>query len=321
MLAMKSCMIVPALAILLGLSARTAFAAPENTHEAPSEASATQLEESSEGWVFGGSVGIDYCTKQLTYGLIDNPHPIMTPSVALSFGNEEWFTIEVGVEAIFDMTNYGAKEGGYNDRRYKYQELAPGITLSRAWDTADWLGSSLETSINYTYEYHPRSCKKPDLYENPDTQWLNFEIAAPDFWLSPAFTLEYQLARQGAEGDGDGKGGIYATLAISHTFDIGAPLGLDEEVLTLTPTLGIGMGNKERNRAEFGDWYEEHEKSADSFMFRDGFGTIELAYTPFEGFTIAPYAGFNQQMDSVAKDATGSDDFVAFAGIGVSYSF
>lgn len=303
--------------LLFGLVAAPVFAADASA----GNQAATELEETSEGWVFGGSVGIDYCTKQLTYGLIDNPHAIVTPSAALSLGNEDWFTVELSIEAIFDTTNWGAKDGGYNDRRYKYQELDPGITLSRTWDTVSWLGSSLDTSINYTYEYHPRACKKPGLYENPDTQWLNLEISAGDFWLIPTFTLEYQLARQGASGEGDGKGGIYATFSLSHEFDVGEPLGLSEGVLTLTPTLGIGMGNKDRNRADFADYYEEEGKSADNFMFRDGFGTLELAYSPFEGFAIAPYVGFNQQMDSVAKDAAGDDDFVAFAGIGVSYEF
>lgn len=296
---------------------------------------AQEATEEEGGWVFGGSVGVDYCSKQLTYGAIDNPHGIITPSVELSFGNDEYFTLAISVDAIFDTTNYGAlskgeTSGGYNDRRYKYQELTPGITLSRAWDTADSFGSSIETSINYTYEYHPGSTKNGEARianggcsANPDTQWLNFEISAPDFWLVPTFTLEYQLADQG--GDNTGKGGVYATFSVSHSFDLGASIGLDEEVLTLTPTLGFGVSTSKRNRADLADYYANEDgtenKSGDSFMVRDGFGTIELAYSPFEGFTIAPYAGFEQQVDSAAKDAAGDDDFVAFFGIGVSYEF
>lgn len=287
----------------------------EHTSQAVSPGhAAPALEESNEGWVFGGSVGLDFCTKQLTYGLIDNPHPILTPSAALSFGHDDWFTLEVGVEAIFDTTNWGAKDGGYNNRRWKYQELAPGITLSRTWDTAGWLGSSLDTSINYTYEYHPKSCKKPEAgFSNPNTQWLNLEISAGDFWLRPTLAVEYQLARQGAADEDNGKGGIYATFSVAHDFDLGVSFGMEEGTLVLTPTLGIGMANKDRNLCDFGE--------NESFMFRDGFGVLELAWSPFEGFAVTPYLGFHQQLDSKAKDATGSDDFVAYGGIGVSYSF
>lgn len=299
-------------------AARTPSSEPPVMDAAPP----TPLEDESPGWAFGAKVKLDYCSKQLTYGLIDNPQPIFTPSLELSFGHADWFTLALSIDAIFDTTNYGAKEGGYNDRRYKYQELTPGITLSRTWKSAEWLGSDLETSINYTYEYHPRSCKKPALeWENPDTQWLNLEISAPDYCLVPHIAVEYQLARQGAESGNDGKGAIYATFDVSHTFDLGTRIGLDEEVITLTPTIGFGVGNKERNACDFGDWYEENGKSADTFMLRDGFARLDLAITPFENFTLNPYIGCHQQLDSTGRDATGSDDFVAFAGIALSYSF
>lgn len=279
-------------------------------------------EDESPGWEIGAGLTLDYCAKLLTYGLIDNPQPILTPTLELSFEYKDWFTLALSIDAIFDTTNYGAKDGGYNDRRYKYQELTPGITLSRTWKTAEWIGSDLETAINYTYEYHPRSCKKSALeWENPDTQWLNFEISAPDYWLVPHIAVEYQLARQGAEGTNDGKGAIYATFDVSHAFDLGTHIGLDEEVITLTPTIGFSIGNKERNACDFGDWYEENEKSADTFMLRDGFARLDLSITPFKNFTINPYIGCHQQLDSTGRDATGNDDFVAFAGLALSYSF
>ena len=271
--------------------------------------------EGDNGWTIGGGATLDFTSKQLTYGLIDNPHAIVTPSVELSIANDEWFTLTLSVDAIFDTTNYGAKDGGYADRRWKYQELTPGITLSRNWDTTDLLGSTLDTAINYTYEYHPRSCNKPwNDWSNPDTQWLNLEIGLPDLWLQPAFTLEYQLVRQGPEDEETGKGGIYATFSVAHDFDLGADcLGLEEGMLTLTPTLGLGIANRDRNEADFGE--------RDSFMFRDGFASLELAYTPIEGFTIAPYVGCHYQLDSDARNVVGDDDFVAYGGVALSYSF
>ena len=297
---MRHCTL-PALCALLGLAA-------------PALAQGPALEE-TPAWAVGGAATVDFCSKQLTYGLVDNPHAIVTPSVELSIANDEWFTLTLSVDAIFDTTNYGAKDGGYADRRWKYQELTPGITLSRNWDTTDLLGSTLDTAINYTYEYHPRSCNKPwNDWSNPDTQWLNLEIGLPDLWLQPAFTLEYQLVRQGPEDEETGKGGIYATFSVAHDFDLGADcLGLEEGMLTLTPTLGLGIANRDRNEADFGE--------RDSFMFRDGFASLELAYTPIEGFTIAPYVGCHQQLDSKAKDAAGPDDFVAYAGLALSYEF
>lgn len=283
-------------------AALTLFGAPLRAGEAPA------LEE-TPAWEIGFGAGIDFTSKQLTYGLIDNPHPIVTPSAEISLGREELFTVTVGVEAIFDTTNYGAKDGGYGNRRRKYQELAPGITLSRTWDTASWLGSALDTAVNYTYEYHPKSCKKPaEGFSNPGTQWLNLELSAGDFWLVPTFTLEYALDdRQ------DAQGGIYATFDLSHEFDIGTAMGFGEGALTLTPRLGLAAANRQRNRADFG--------SGESFMFRDAYGLLEMNISPCEAFAVTPYVGFHQQIDSVAKDAAGDDDFVCYAGIAFGVSF
>ena len=56
-------------------------------------------------------------------------------------------------------------------------------------------------------------------------------------------------------------------------------------------------------------------------MFRDGFASLELAYSPIEGFTIAPYVGCHYQLDSDARNVVGDDDFVAYGGVALSYSF
>lgn len=311
---MKKCSNLFAMLALFGL-AMPVMAAPQEVAVDNQPVEAVEVDDTEEaGWVFGGSVGLDFCSKQLTYGLIDNPHAIMTPSAELSWSNDDYFTVAVGVEAIFDTTNFGAKDGGYNDRKWKYQEFDPYITFSKTWDTEDTLGAALYTEVGYVYEYHPRSCNKPaSEWSNPDTQWLTFAVGLEDGFLNPTLTLEYQLARQGTEGDTDGKGGIYATFEISHEFDIGTQFGMEEGVLCLTPGAGIGMANKNRNMADF--------EQGDTFMFRDAFASLELAYVPCEGLTIAPYIGCHQQLDSDAKDIVGDDDFVAYAGVGVSYEF
>lgn len=315
---MKKCTHVLAIAALFGLTspllATPHVAAADTAPVQPTKEDIAELEESSE-WTWGIALGLDACSKQLTYGLIDNPHAILTPSAELSYGHDDYFTLALGAEAIFDTTNFGAKDGGYNNRKYKYQELAFGLTLAKTFDTSDAIGSVLDTAVNYTYEYHPRSCNKPAMgWENPDTQWLNFEVSAPDYWLVPTFALEYNVDDQQ-----DAKGAIYATFDVHHEFDIGTEMGLDEGFMTLTPTLGFGMGNQDRNEADFGDYYAEAGKEADNFMLRDAYGVLELSINPLEGFSITPYAGFHQQIDSDARDATGDDDFVAYAGIGFSY--
>lgn len=310
---MKHCSHLLAIAALFGFVAPV-FAAPQEVAVDNQPVVSVELDEEESGWAIGGAVGLDFCSKQLTYGLVDNPHAIMTPSAELAIGHDDYFTLAVSAEAIFDTTNFGKKEGGYNDRTWKYQEFAPGITLMKTWATEEWLGGDLFTAVNYTYEYHPRGCNKPaQEFSNPDTQWLNFEVGVEDGILNPTFAVEYQLVRQGAESPTDGKGGIYATFTLSHEFDIGTAMGMDEGTLCLTPVAGIGMANKDRNMADF----EENE----SFMFRDAFAGLELAYSPIEGLAIAPYIGCHQQIDSKAKDAAGDDDFVAYAGIGVSYEF
>lgn len=283
------------LALLLGLGAATA---------------AEPLPETPPAWTLGFSFGLDWCSEDLTYGLVGKGHHgIVTPSAAFSLANDDGFTLTLGAKAIFDTTNYGAKEGGYGDRRHKVEEFVPGITLARTWDTAAWLGSALDTALNYSYEWHPDASKKPALgWDSPNTQYLYLTLSAPDFWLVPTLTVEWCLDdNQGA------KGGLYAAFDLRHAFDVGVHLGLAEGTLTLTPILGFGAANKARNLADF--------DADDPFMLRNGYATLNLAYTPIEGFTITPYVGFHQQLDSTAREATGDDDFVLYGGLGLSYAF
>ncbi len=271
--------------------------------------SAPSFAEEVQGWEISYGAGVELASKQLTYGLIDNPHAILIPAAEIGFEHSSGWSITVGVEAIFDTTNFGAKDGGYNDRRWKYQELAPGITIAKNWDTSSLLGSSLDTEINYTYEYHPSSCKKPLVgYSNPGSQWLNLGFSLPDYWLVPTLAIEYNLDdRQ------DSRGGIYATFDVHHEFDIGSTFGCEEGVITLTPILGIAAANKDRNEADFG--------STDSFMLRDAYARVECNIALTEHIALTPYLECHQQIASVARDATGDDDFVMIGGIAFSASF
>jgi hypothetical protein len=189
------------------------------------------------------------------------------------------------------------------------------LAIYKNWDTTDFIGSTLDTELTYLYEYHPRSCNKPAMdWSYPDTQYLYLTLSAPDYWLVPTLEIEYNIDDQQ-----DSKGAIYATFDVHHEYDIGAAMGLDEEFMTLTPTLGIGFGNKHRNAADFYDYYEETGEKVDNFMLRDAYARLELYINPFEGFSISPYIGINQQIDNDAREATGDDDFVAYAGLGFYY--
>ncbi len=275
---------------------------------------AAEEEEESE-WTLSAEFGIDFCSKQVTYGLIDNPHAIFMPSASLSYGHDDFYTITIGVMGCFDTTNYGAKDGYYNDRKFKYQELDFTVGIYKNWDTTDFIGSTLDSEFTYLYEYHPRSCNKPEMdWSYPDTQYLYLTLSAPDYWWVPTFEIEYNIDDQQ-----DSKGAIYATFDVHHEFDIGSTMGLDEGFMTLTPTLGIGFGNKHRNAADFYDYYEETGEKVDNFMLRDAYAHLELYINPFEGFSIAPYIGIHQQIDNDAREATGDDDFVAYAGLGFYY--
>lgn len=120
---MKKCTQYFAMLALLGL-AMPLTAAPQEVAvddkpvlEGERDADEVAELEAAEGWTIGGYAGVDFCSKYVTYGLVDNPHAIIVPGVELSLMNDEYFTLAIGVESVFDTTNYGAKEGYYNDRR------------------------------------------------------------------------------------------------------------------------------------------------------------------------------------------------------------
>ena len=71
-------------------------------------------------------VGLAFDSKFLSYGLVDNNDPILTPAAALTFC--DWVTF--GVESIFDISHYG-KDAGYGDRAWRYQEIDPGVAISQ----------------------------------------------------------------------------------------------------------------------------------------------------------------------------------------------
>ena len=262
------------------------------------------------GWTWETTVGVDFASKQLTYGLIDNPHGILTPSFELAWQHEEGLRLAISVEALFDTTNFGAKEGGYNNRRWKMQELNPYLSLSRHWRLTEEV--ALVTEVGYYYEHHPRSCNKPERdFSNPDAQYLTFLLGLEDGFLNPTLSFEYQIMGYGETDEGEGA--LYAAFELSHTFDLSETVGLEEGGLCVTPLAGIAVANKDRNTCDLG--------LDDILSLRDAYVRLEVAYCPIENLSITPYIACHQQLDAATRDVVGEDDFVAYAGIGMAYTF
>ncbi len=272
---MNAFTLIPALCLPAALfAAETPLYAPGSDHLGQSvapeitqtgEKAAESFEEEKAEFVFGA--GIDFTSKQTTYGLIDNDDPIFTPYASIGYG-----IFSFDVAAIFDTTDWGEKHGGYGDRAWKYQEIAFGPTLTVP------LGM-FELFANYTYEYHPR-VKKNRGYENPDTQFINLGVAMPDVLLSPSLSVEVDIVNE--------PGAAYFLLEIGHTF------GLVEDCLDLNLSGGIGFGNAKRNR---------YDADFDSMGFKDISGSVALDWHITPSITLSPYMTASQQLQGRMRDA------------------
>lgn len=222
--------------------------------------------ESPEGWNYEPGEGLSFGeqpvvsaefslsldSKYLTYGLIDNDDPILTPAGSLTFF--DWVTI--GVSAIFDTTRYG-EGAGYHSRRWQYVEVDPEISIGHKFSHLDWeaipvcLGT-IEWSVGYLYEHDPVSMNGPydadediDEWEDLDTQYLTAEIGLPDLWFEPKFSYEKDFMRDH---------GTYLNVEVGHTFAIFdsdasfAPSFDAEEDSVVTFRLSLSQGWGDRRR-------------------------------------------------------------------------
>ena len=181
--------------------------------------------------------GVTLDSKYLSYGLVDNNDPIVTPSASITFF--DWITF--GVEAVFDTTKYG-KKAGYSNRAGRYMELDPSVELRHKFspEDASWLPMAVELAVGYSYEYHPRSMHGGFEGWWDDTQFVTFEAGLPDLWFEPTFTYERDIDRDN---------GTYLNLEIGHEFSLIDGAGEDDDpVLALRPSLAQGFGNTQRVR-------------------------------------------------------------------------
>jgi hypothetical protein len=153
----------------------------------------TEENETSLGDFVSAEVSVSFDSKFVSYGLIDNKDPIITPSAHLTFVDFLTF----GVAAIYDTTTYGRK-AGYSNRGGRYTELDPEVSIGYSFSPEDfsWLPTTIDVSFGYIYEYHPRSMGGGSGEPGDDTQFMFTEICLHDLILEPIFqeiTVEYNF--------------------------------------------------------------------------------------------------------------------------------
>ena len=223
-------------------------------------APAAELEE--EGNLPGVTLGVDYCSRQVTRGLPDNTEGIVTLSAAL-----EWLGFTAEVDGIFNTTDI-AEEDGFDagDNTEVDYVLGYGYTL----DT-DALGA-VELGADYTYEYDQGGNEDDD-----HCQYLHASVGLADVFLSPTLEAEWML---------DSIHGQAYTFSLSHTF---ALVGDEEEPdLALTLSAAQTLANNKYNNDDLG---------CDCWGFRDTTLTAELEWAAAEFLSVKPYVSYSDHLN------------------------
>ena len=282
-------------------------------------------EEKAEGWSFApgegvsfgeqqvmtAEVGLAFDSKFMSYGLVDNKDPIVTPSASVTWF--DWLTFDCA--ALFDTTTYGRK-AGYSNRGGRYIEFDSGVSLAHAFTPDDYafLPTTVELSLGYAYEYHPRAMGGGTGDPGDDTQFVTFEISLPDLWIEPTLAFERDIDRDN---------GTYVNLELGHAFAlIDGEKEDDDPVLALRPSVAQGLGNCLRTRGY--DLAEDHGGLMDTCV------KLELTWNVGAGVAFSVYgAYYDYVFDSTlregarAYEATGRDDtsYHFVGGMSLSASF
>ena len=271
-----------------------------------------------EGVTFGetsvvsAEVGLAFDSKFMSYGLVDNNDPILTPSAALTFF--DWVTL--GVEAIFDTSSYG-KRAGYRDHAFRYQELDPGVAIGHAFgpDDAAWLPTTVAFELGYMYESHPKVV-------DDDTQFITFSVGLPDLWFEPTFSYERDIDRDD---------GTYLNLEVGHTFSVveGTEEG-DDDILAFRVSLAQGWGDKRRVVAYLPDVGNDEAEGLGRASMMDTCVKGELTWNITDGVSLGAYVAYYDYLfDSHARnsarayEATGShtDSYSFVMGVSLAVAF
>ena len=247
--------------------------------------------------IVAAEVGLAFDSKFMSYGLVDNNDPILTPSAALTFF--DWVTFSV--ESIFDTSRYGEK-AGYGNRAFKYQELDPGVAIGHAFgpDDVAWLPTTVEFELGYMYEAHPEVV-------DDDTQFVTFSIGLPDLWFEPTFSYERDIDRDD---------GTYLNLEIGHTFSLieGKEEG-DDDILSFRVSLAQGWGDQRRVTA-----YLEDANGLNRQSLMDTCLKGEFTWNITDGVSLGAYiAYYDYLFDSTARE--GAKAYEATGAYSDSYNF
>ena len=212
---------------------------------------------------------VAFASRHLTYGLVDNPDPVITNSASIKWKDFAFFS-----ETIFDTTRWGELHGGYGNRRFKYQEIDFGPEYSHTFDST----FPIEIGIGYVYAHHPHVHPGHD-YENPDTQFVNLSVGLPDVFLSP--TVEYELDI------GIERGAMYFHIGGTYAANIA-------DTLVVELGTGLGIGNPSRNRfdADIGRW-----------GVKDIGVSLDMHWSPMKWLDINPCIKAYEQIDPALREA------------------
>jgi len=222
-----------------------------------------------ENPIMSAEFGLSFDSKYMTYGTVDGPDPILTPSASVTFFDWVYF----GVEAIYDVTKGNGKRGGYGNRAGKWTTLDNIVGLAHEFELDDD-GHTLSVDFNYIYEYLRRYHS-----DMGDTQYLNLELGLGGYIVEPTLSIERDLMADD---------GTYVNVSLAHTFDI---IGEgDEAELTLTPSIAQGFGNTQRVR---GYLIQDNGEALDHGGIMDTTLQLDLEYKLCDNVTLGAYVAYS----------------------------
>ena len=257
---------------------------------------------------------VQWDSKYLTYGLVDNPDLILSPAGSLTFA--DW--VNVGVSAVMDTTKYGVG-AGYGNRAWTWTEIDPAVGLAHSFttDEFEWLPTCVDLALTYMYERHPDSMRGDG--EEPDTQFVTLEAGLPDLWVEPVFVYEQDTMRDS---------GSYLNLELGHTFAVIDGDAEDEvPVLALRPSVSQGWGDCRRVR---GYLSTRDEEPLDRAGLMDTRVQLSAEWRVCGNVTMSGYVAYSDYIfDRHAREAarryeaTGKCDssFNFICGLALSISF
>ena len=247
--------------------------------ESSGDAAAGEALEQESSPIVSAEVSLTICSKALYYGFVHVNEPTFDVDGYLTFFD----CLSVGGEAIFSLTRYG-HDIGLQDRRFKYVEFDPNVTLEHAFapDDVSWLPTTVAFELNYDYEYIGWMRSGRNAYKENDTQYWTLTVSLPDLWLEPRFLYERDVVRDN---------GTYLNLALGHTFALVDGEG-KEPLLALRPSVAQGFGNGQRVGGYL--FHDDGEYTPlDHAGLMDTYVKLTLTWKGCEWLKLSAYAGYS----------------------------